>query len=195
MFLTTPLIAITALVSSLAVAAPAPEPASTAAKCKNPATILANGNFETGALAPWQLLTVIPPLDEYTAQYLQLGVDKPGYKSAYKFSVNDTLASSYVEVDIGQNVTLCQGQKYKLSAEFYMTDAHDGPQTYVELWIDDTRVAVSKASDAKGPPVVWTPLSGEFTASAKSQQVRVRFVATDYLGVQWAVDNVVVKPA
>ncbi|KAI4157891.1 MAG: hypothetical protein LQ342_007926 [Letrouitia transgressa] len=191
MFLTAPLIALTALVSSLAVAAPA----STFAKCKNPATIVPNGNFETGALAPWQLLTVIPPLDDYTAQYLQLGVDKPGYKSGYKFSVNDTLASSYVEVDIGQNVTLCQGQKYKLGAEFYMTDAHDGPQTYVELWVDETRVAVSKASDAKGPPVVWTPLKGTFTASAKSQQVRVRFVATDYLGVQWGVDNVVVKPA
>ncbi|KAL9046738.1 MAG: hypothetical protein Q9214_000503 [Letrouitia sp. 1 TL-2023] len=191
MFLTAPLIALAAL-ASLAVATPV---STAAAKCKNPATIVPNGNFETGALAPWQLLTVIPPLDDYVAQYLQLGVDKPGYKSAYKFSVNDTLASSYVEVDIGQNVTLCQGQKYKLSAEFYMTDAHDGPQTYVELWIDGTRVAVSKASDAKGPPVVWTPLSGTFTASAKSQQVRVRFVATDYLGVQWGVDNVVVKPA
>ncbi|KAL9608861.1 MAG: hypothetical protein Q9167_006326 [Letrouitia subvulpina] len=188
MYLTAPLIALAALLVSHAVAAPA-------AKCKNPTNIVPNGNFETGSLAPWQLLTVIPPLDDFTAQYLQLGVDKPGYKSAYKFSVNDTLASSYVEVDIGQNVTLCQGQKYKLGAEFYMTDAHDGPQTYVELYIDQTRVAVSKASDAKGPPVVWTPLSGTFTASAQSQQVRVRFVATDYLTVQWGVDNVVITPA
>ncbi|KAL8740409.1 MAG: hypothetical protein Q9190_006886 [Brigantiaea leucoxantha] len=190
--LPTPTTVYTATVTSTQTATTTIKPS--APGCTNPATIVKNGGFETGSLSPWELLTVIPPLPDYE-QYLQVGVTAPGFKSGYAFTANDSAASSYVEIDIGQTVSLCKGQTYKISAMFYMTDSHDGPQTYVTLLVDNNRVAASKASDAKGPPVVWTPLSGTFTAGADTAQIRVQFAATDYLGVQWAVDNVAVTPA
>lgn len=61
--------------------------------------------------------------------------------------------------------------------------------------MDDTLIAINKASDAVGPPIVWKTLTGSFTASSNKAQLRIAFIATDYLGVEWAVDDVVVTPA
>ena len=167
----------------------------TPAGCSVPTPIVKNGGFESG-LAPWTVATVIPPYPEY-AQYESFGVKAPGYNSANAFTVEDDAASSYFELDLTQTITLCPGQKYKFSAEFYMTDSHDTPtkQTYLTFFVDSTQVAASKFSDGRGPPIVWTPLSGTFTAGGSSATLKAVFQATDYLGVTWGIDNVVITPA
>ena len=76
-----------------------------------------------------------------------------------------------------------------------MTDAHDGPQTYVNVLVDGQRIAVSKIQDAH-TPARYVNLSGSFTTGAASSAVlTVKFIATDYLEVTWGLDNVVVTPA
>lgn len=119
----------------------------------------------------------------------------PGFGgSKYAFTVEDDIASSYVEIDLTQNVTVCAGSEYKFATQFYMTDAKaiPSPQTYVIVEVDGKRVAASQASDARGPPVVWLPLSGAFTAGSSTASLTVKFIATDYLTVKWGLDNVVV---
>ncbi|CAO1600773.1 MAG: hypothetical protein LQ349_000360 [Xanthoria aureola] len=163
--------------------------------CSAPTSVVKNGDFETGSLAPWELTEVTPPLPDYE-EYLSVGVTSPGYGgSKNAFTVNDSAASSYVEVDLSQqNLTVCAGSKYQFAAQFYMTDAHavPSPQTYVLVYVDGNLIASSKASDARGPPIVWLPLSGQFTAASETASLTVKFIATDYLGVQWGLDNVVV---
>ena len=164
------------------------------AGCSVPTPIVKNGDFESG-LAPWTVATVTPPYPDY-AQYESFGVAAPGYNSANAFTVEDEAASSYFELDLTQTITLCPGQKYKFTAQFYMTDSHDTPkQTYLMFYVDNTQVAASQVSDGKGPPIVWTPLSGTFTAGGSSATLMAKFVATDYLGVTWGIDNVVITPA
>ncbi|KAI4213737.1 MAG: hypothetical protein LQ351_003703 [Letrouitia transgressa] len=155
--------------------------------------IVANGNFETGSLAPWKPIVIYPPLPDYD-DWLSLGVTSPGYNSAYAFAVNNTIASSYVEASIGQNVSLCSGKEYSFTAEFYMTDGGLSPQTYVDILMDDTRIVGSNASNAIGPPVVWFSLSTTFTANATRAQLGLRFVATDIMVNKWAIDNVAISP-
>ncbi|KAI4204113.1 MAG: hypothetical protein LQ348_001318 [Seirophora lacunosa] len=163
--------------------------------CSVATPIVKNGGFESGSLAPWALTQVIPPLPDYEA-YLTLGVSSPGFGgSQYAFRANDQVASSYVEINIEQSLTVCAGTKYNFAAKFYITDARQGPQTFVEAFVDDTLIAINKASDAVGPPIVWKTLTGSFTASSNKAQLRIAFIATDYLGVEWAVDDVVVTPA
>ncbi|KAL8711346.1 MAG: hypothetical protein Q9220_004243 [cf. Caloplaca sp. 1 TL-2023] len=163
--------------------------------CSVATPIVKNSGFETGSLAPWKLTNVYPPLPDY-AQYLSLGVTSPGFGgSKYAFTVNNTLASSYVQIDISQNLTVCAGAKYKLAAKFYETDSGDAQETYVEALVDDQLIYISKAGDAKGPPVVWTNLSGTFTAASAMPVLTIRFAATNYLSVEWGVDNVIVTPA
>ncbi|KAI4149151.1 MAG: hypothetical protein L6R39_002588 [Caloplaca ligustica] len=163
--------------------------------CSVPTPIVKNGDFEIGSLAPWALTEVIPPLPEYS-EYLTLGVSNPGYGgSEYAFQANDEAASSYVEIDIAQSLTLCTGAKYNFAAKFYITDARDGPQTFVEAFIDNTLVAINDASDAVGPPIVWKTLTGSFTAGSATPTLTIKFAATDYMSVQWGVDNVVITPA
>lgn len=153
-----------------------------------------NGGFESG-LAPWTVATVIPPYPDYQ-QYVSFGVNAPGYNSDNAFTVKDSAASSYFELDLTQTITLCPGQKYNFAAKFYMTDSHDTPkQTYLTFYVDGTRVAASQESDGKGPPIVWTPLSGSFVAGGSSAVLKAVFQATNYLGVTWGIDNVVITPA
>lgn len=163
--------------------------------CSAPTPVIKNGDFETGSLAPWELTEVTPPLPDYE-QYLSVGVTSPGYGgSKNAFTVKDSAASSYVEVDLSQqNLTVCAGSKYQFAAQFYMTDAHavPSPQTYVLVYVDGSLIASSKASDARGPPIVWLPLSGQFTAASETASLTVKFIATDYLGVEWGLDNVAV---
>lgn len=164
------------------------------AGCTNPATIVQNGDFEAG-LAPWTVSNIEPPLPEF-AQYESYSVQAPGYDSANAFAVNDSVASSYFELDLDQTLTLCAGQKYNVKAQFYMTDSHDIPkQTYVEVFVDGTQIAMSTFADAAGPPIVWKSLAGSFTAASASPNLTFKFAATDYLGVTWGLDEVVVTPA
>lgn len=75
-----------------------------------------------------------------------------------------------------------------------MTDGGLGPQTYVDILMDDNRIVGSNASDAIGPPVVWFSLSTTFTANATRAQLELRFVATDIMVNKWAIDNVAISP-
>ncbi|KAL8683647.1 MAG: hypothetical protein Q9186_000420 [Xanthomendoza sp. 1 TL-2023] len=166
--------------------------ATSSSACSASTPVVKNGNFETGSLGPWELSQVTPPLPDYE-QYLSVGVTSPGFGgSQYAFTVEDDVASSYVEIDLSQTLTVCAGSSYSFAAQFYMTDAHNGPQTYVIAEVDGKRVAASKASDARGPPVVVLSLSGTFTAGSDTATLTVKFIATDYLNVKWGLDNVVV---
>ncbi|KAL9001137.1 MAG: hypothetical protein Q9169_000320 [Polycauliona sp. 2 TL-2023] len=164
-----------------------------AGACSASTPVVKNGDFETGSLAPWALTQVTPPLPDYE-QYLSAGVDSPGYGgSKNAFTVKDNAASSYVEIELSQTLNItCAGSQHSFAAQFYMTDAQavPSPQTYVYVYVDGSLVASSKASDARGPPVVWLPLSGRFIAASETALLTVKFIATDYLGVEWGLDNV-----
>ena len=123
------------------------------------------------------------------------GVTKSGDASTYAFTVRDDAASSYVEVDLSQTLTVSPGTKYNFAARYFMTDAQAGPQTYVIVQVGGQRIAQSNIRDAH-TPARYVSLSGSFTAGAGGTAVlTVRFIATDYLGVTWGLDNVVVTPA
>ncbi|KAL8891411.1 MAG: hypothetical protein Q9215_001553 [Flavoplaca cf. flavocitrina] len=167
-----------------------------AGACSASTPIVKNGDFGTGALGPWELTRVQPPLPDYE-QYLSVGVGSPGSGGSKNvFTVKDNAASSYVEVELSQqNLTVCAGSQYKFAAQFYMTDAEaiPSPQTYVLVYVDGELIASSQASDAMGPPVVWLPLTGTFVGGSGTATLSVKFIATDYLGVQWGLDDVVIS--
>lgn len=168
-----------------------------------PTPIVKNGDFETGALAPW----TVTPYADYPANLLTYGVKGPGYGgSKYALIANDQAAASYVELDFEQSLTVCPGAKYNFAAKFYITDPGDQPskhkrqinlnkQVYVEAFVDDVLVAINKDDAPAGPPIVWLTLTGTFTATSNKAQLNVKFVTTDFLGVEWGLDNVVVTPA
>ena len=108
--------------------------------------------------------------------------------------VNDNAADSYFVIGLGQVLNVAPGTKYNLSARYYMTDAQDGPQTFVTILVDGAQLAVSNIRDAHTPPRYVT-LSGSFVAKGATANLEVDFTATDYLSVQWGLDNVVVTPA
>jgi hypothetical protein len=146
-------------------------------------------------LTPWTVSNIDPPLPEFF-QYESYGVQAPGYDSANAFTVNDSIASSYFELDLDQTLTLCAGKKYNVKAQFYMTDSHEIPkQTYIEVLVDGTQIATSTFADGLGPPIVWKSLSGSFTAASASPKLTFKFAATDFVGVTWGLDKVVVTPA
>lgn len=165
------------------------------AGCTNPSTIVKNGDFESG-LAPWSV-TQVSPAGPYYTQYITQGVQGPGYKSDNAFTVTDDAASSYFELDLAQTLQVCAGQKYSFSAEFYMTDSHNTPskETYLQIYVDGTQVATSTFAQGQGPPVVWFPLTGKFTAGSNAPVVTAKFIATNIVGVTWGLDNVVITPA
>ena len=128
------------------------------------------------------------------SEYYSYGVRKNGDASTFGFFVKDDAADSYFVVGLGQTLNVVPGTKYNLSARYYMTDAQDGPQTFVTILMDGTRIATSNIRDAHTPPRYVT-LTGSFTAKAGTAALEVDFTATDYLGVEWGLDNVVVTPA
>lgn len=166
-----------------------------AGSCTVATPIVKNGNFESG-LAPWTVATVIPDPVDY-AQYISFGVKSPGYNSANAFTVTDDLASSYFELDLTQDIALCPGKKYNFAAKFYMTDSKNIPtkETYLTIFVNDVRIDGSTFADGIGPPIVWKSLTGSFTATGSSATLRAAFVATNFVGVTWGIDNVVITPA
>lgn len=110
--------------------------------------------------------------------------------------MTDNLAATFVKVSIGQNITLCPGRKYKLSAQIYITDGSDSPmkEQYLGFSIDESPVVSAPSHFIQGPPIGWKSLSGEFTAKLSAAQVMVSFVATNYMVAKWGVDYVVITP-
>ncbi|KAL8893071.1 MAG: hypothetical protein Q9215_000076 [Flavoplaca cf. flavocitrina] len=163
--------------------------------CTDVKPIVSNGNFETGFLNPWTVLDSSPALPEYQ-RYFSYNVTSPGYCSRHAFTMTDNLAATFVKVSIGQNITLCPGRKYKLSAQIFITDGSARPmkEQYLGFSIDESSVASAPSHFIQGPPIGWKSLSGEFTAKPSTAQVIVSFVATNYMVAKWGVDNVVITP-
>ena len=140
---------------------------------------------------------MIPAYDEFTAQYESFNVSSPGYQSSNAYVVKDDLAGSYFELELAQKLTLCPGQKYSLTAMFYLTDSFNTPkETYLTFFVDTISVAASPYNEGSPPNApVWKLLSGSFTATGSSMLLRVLFQATRFTSVTWAIDDVVIKLA
>ena len=171
-----------------------------------PNPIVNNGGFENRILAPWQ--ANIYDGQTFPVDELSYGIAIPGYGgSKQRFFANDTLASSYNEIDLTQTLTVCPGVTYKSTAKYYLTDPGDQPskikrqlppgfkQVYLNVLVDDKTIAASAQSDALGPPIVWKTFSGTFTAMADTALLKVEFTATDFLHMEWGLDDVIVVPA
>lgn len=163
--------------------------------CTLPPNPLLNGDFEHG-LAPW-IVNYVYPSDAAHAKAISYGVESPGYNSAKAFTVHDNKAGSFFELELGQTVQLCYGQRYNVNAQFYMTDTHDRPtkQTQVDLVVDLEVMASSSFSQAQGPPVVWYPLTASFMPGIRPTRLAFDFIATDTVNVTWGLDDVVITPA
>ncbi|KAL8761504.1 MAG: hypothetical protein Q9184_002383 [Pyrenodesmia sp. 2 TL-2023] len=169
--------------------------------CSVPTPIVKNGDFETGSLAPWTQTYS----NNGDARLLTYSDKAPGYgASNYALVAKDDFASSYVELDFEQSLTVCTGAKYNFAASYYLTDPGNqwskhkrqvGKQVYVQVTVDDARAAWNELSDPAGPPVVWRSFMGAFFATSSAALLKVSFITTDYVGVEWGLDDVVVTPA
>ncbi|KAL8798188.1 MAG: hypothetical protein Q9182_006880 [Xanthomendoza sp. 2 TL-2023] len=165
-------------------------------RCKDAKVIVANGDFETGSLAPWMVLSSTPD-PKYYLEYFSFNVTSPGLISEYAFTMTDFSATTFVQVSIGQTVPVCPGQKYELSAVVAITDGHNlGPtkEQYMEISVDGFTIVSVPESYIQGPPFIWISLSGTFTAKTWTAVVMVTFTATNILTAQWGVDNVIITP-
>lgn len=164
--------------------------------CVDAKPIVANGNFETGSLAPWLVLFSAPNLLDAAGAF-SYNVTSPGYISKYAFTMTDKLASPFVEVDIGQiEVPVCVGRKYKLSAKVFITDGGKVARKdqLLQLYVDNALVAQAPEGYIKGPLVAWRSLEGTFTAMAATVTVQVTFRITKLVDARWGVDDVVITP-
>ncbi|KAL8678099.1 MAG: hypothetical protein Q9186_005538 [Xanthomendoza sp. 1 TL-2023] len=162
--------------------------------CKDAKSILPNGDFETGSLAPWLVLFSAPNLLDAGPKF-SYNVTSPGYKSHYAFTVTDKSAAPFVEVDIGQiDVPVCAGRRYKLSAQVFIKGPAMSDQL-LQLYADQKLVAEASKGYVKGNPNKWRQLKGTFTASAASVPVQVTMRTTKIVDGEWGVDDVVIVPA
>ena len=159
--------------------------------CSVPTPIVKNGDFENGQ-APWVVASVRPPYDEYYSHYESFNVSVPGYQSSYAYTVTDFLATSFFQLDLAQSITLCPGQEYNFAAQFYILDQQITPnETALTFFVDDFTVATTRESNG----LVWTPLSGNFTAGGSTATLTASFVAYNIENVRWGIDDVVITPA
>ncbi|KAI4255175.1 MAG: hypothetical protein L6R42_006867, partial [Xanthoria sp. 1 TBL-2021] len=146
-----------------------------------------DGDFESGSLAPW----TNNPLRQLRSAVSQPRCKGPGFGgSKHAFIANNKNANSYVELDLEQSFTVCPA---------YTTDPGDQPskknkrqvnpnkQVYVYAYVDDVFIEGNLNSDPAGPLIVWRTFTGTFTASSNQARLKVAFVATDFLGVEWGV--------
>ncbi|KAL8834367.1 MAG: hypothetical protein Q9170_003777 [Blastenia crenularia] len=164
--------------------------------CITPGPIVINGDFETGNLSPWEVLSAYPDLPG-NADVFAHGVASPGYNSQYSYIMYDKNATS-VGLIIGQTVYVCPGARYKLSAQIFITgDQSTGTfqDRYAELYVDDLLVAAADQTYIRpGPPFAWKSLSGEFYMNANYDTlvVKVRFLmGSSYVESKFGVDDVV----
>ncbi|KAL8899221.1 MAG: hypothetical protein Q9207_006302 [Kuettlingeria erythrocarpa] len=169
--------------------------------CSVATPIVPNGDFETGSLAPWTQTYS----NNGDPKLLTYSIKRPGYNaSAYALIANDNAASSYIELDFEQSLTVCSGTKYDFAARYYITDPETpqsskhkrqvNKQVYVQVMVDGVLVALSQNSDPAGPPIVWRTFRGTFVAGTGRAGLKVSFIATDFVGVEWGVDDVVITP-
>ena len=111
--------------------------------CKDVKTIVPNGGFETGSIAPWLVLFSAPNLQDsgqhttyirqqhtittiilttnITGPKFSYNVTSPGYNSPYALTMTSKSAAQFVEVDIGQiEIPVCPSRKYKISAHVFI---------------------------------------------------------------------------
>ena len=127
----------------------------------------------------------------------------PGYGgSKYALIATNKGADNYVELDYGQSLTVCPGAKYNFAAKFYITDPGNGgpfdprnKEVHVVAYVDDVLIAQNTDDAPAGPPIVWLPLTGTFTATSNKAQLRIQFSVQNQFAVEFGLDNVVVTPA
>lgn len=109
--------------------------------------------------------------------------------------MTDNLATSFVEVDIGQfDVPVCPGRKYRLSAQVFIQGPAKSEQL-LQLYAGSTLVAQAPEAYIQRRPFAWRQLSGTFTASSTTISVQVTFRTTKLIDGSWGVDNVAIAPA
>lgn len=187
----------TTIITTIAATATTKKPST----CSVATPIVQNGEFENGSLAPWtQTYT-----NNGDFSLLTYSVKGPGYDgSKYALIAKDDASSSYIELSFEQALDVCSGAKYDFAARYYLTDPGDqsskhkrqaSKQVYVHVTVDDASIALNENSDPAGPPIVWRMFTGTIVARSNTARLKVSLIATDFVSVEWGLDDVVVAPA
>ncbi|KAI4215005.1 MAG: hypothetical protein L6R36_009401 [Xanthoria steineri] len=163
-------------------------PSSAPTTCAAPLPIVQNGDFETGNLDPWSVHSVSPAS---TPWYMYRVYETDPDNSTYAFRVQDSLASSYFNVQLGQLLTVCAGQKYNFSARYFMANARMVPMS-IDVLLDRQILRGRQISTSPR----YVDLSGSLTALEDTLAMTVSFsTAEKFLSATWGLDNVVITPA
>jgi hypothetical protein len=140
------------------------------------ANLVANGDFETGALAPWAGVGGLGPNATITIQTPNNGPSAPGLYAAYLN--NRAEANGLTMAQTTANGTAVPGPV------FWSFDLKSGPTAnggvfFVEIFAQNSVGAVIGNSGLLGSyaPGNWTHFSGSFTAPANTDHLTIQFEA------------------
>ena len=148
-------------------------------------------------LDPWIVDNVYPNDGNTSYGVINQGAGASGHA----FWVIDSHDGNYVEVDLEQGLQICKGQKYTLTAKYFMPEAN-GNQTFINFVVFDGRpdlggISVGKiySGDVPQPPMSFKTFTGTFSINTDNGLLRIAFVAMSDVYQRFAVDDISIKLA
>jgi hypothetical protein len=140
------------------------------------ANLLTNGDFETGALAPWAGVGGVGPNATITIQTPANGPTLPGVFSA--FINNQAEANGLTMAQTTPNGSAFPGTVF-FSYDLKLGTAANGGVFFVEIFAQNAVGAVIGNAGLQGnyTPAVWTHYSGSFVAPPGTDHLTIQFEA------------------